>query len=94
MPVLAPVMSRTDTPGFYQGARVAAVRALLLALVALALTAPAAGAFELHAHRGGALTNGKPAALENALSTFKSAPARGADVAELWFALQALELTT
>src|SRR3954454_7964038 len=44
---------------------------------------PTAEAMDLHAHRGGGLTNGKPAALENALSTFKTAPKRGADVVEL-----------
>jgi glycerophosphoryl diester phosphodiesterase len=62
---------------------VASVRSVLLALVALALTAPAAGALDLHAHRGGGIANGKPVALENALSTFKSAPGRKADVVEL-----------
>jgi glycerophosphoryl diester phosphodiesterase len=45
--------------------------------------APAAQALDFHAHRGGGLTNGRPAALENALSTFKTAPKRGADVVEL-----------
>jgi glycerophosphoryl diester phosphodiesterase len=62
---------------------VADVRALVLALLALALAAPAADALDLHAHRGGGLTNGRPTGLENALSTFKSAPKRGADVVEL-----------
>lgn len=61
----------------------ACVRALVLALLALALSAPAAGALDLHAHRGGNLANGKPTQLENALSTFKTAPKRGADVVEL-----------
>src|SRR3954451_12688116 len=59
------------------------MRTLVLALVALALTAPAAGALDLHAHRGGGLTNGRPTGLENALSTFKTAEKRGADVVEL-----------
>ena len=59
------------------------MRALVLAVLALALTAPAAGALDLHAHRGGNLANGKPTELENSLSAFKSAPKRGADVVEL-----------
>src|SRR4051812_49872625 len=59
------------------------MRSLVIALLALALTAPAASALDLHAHRGGALTNGKPTGLENALSTFKTAKKRGADVVEL-----------
>jgi glycerophosphoryl diester phosphodiesterase len=62
---------------------VADVRALALAFLVLALTPPAAGALDLHAHRGGGIANGKPFALENALSTFKTAPKRGADVVEL-----------
>jgi glycerophosphoryl diester phosphodiesterase len=49
----------------------------------LAATAPGAAAFDVQAHRGGALSNGRPIALENALSTFKSARGRGADVVEL-----------
>src|SRR3954447_11292853 len=56
--------------------------AAILAAVFLVPANPAA-ALDLHAHRGGGLTNGRPAALENALSTFKSAPGRGADVIEL-----------
>src|SRR4051794_8603700 len=56
--------------------------AAFIAAVFLVPANPAA-ALDLHAHRGGGLTNGKPAALENALSTFKTAPKRGADVVEL-----------
>jgi glycerophosphoryl diester phosphodiesterase len=61
------------------------LRQLALATFIAAVSVPtaAAAAFDLHAHRGGGLTNGKPVALENALSTFKTAPKRGADVVEL-----------
>jgi glycerophosphoryl diester phosphodiesterase len=59
------------------------VRALLLAVLALALTAPVAAGFDLHAHRGGNLAHGRPTELENSLPAFKSAPKRGADVVEL-----------
>src|SRR3954471_4040654 len=60
-------------------------RQIVLAAFIAAVLCPAtdAAALDLHAHRGGGLTNGKPAALENALSTFKTAPKRGADVVEL-----------
>lgn len=60
-------------------------RRFFLAAFIAAVLSPAASAtgLDLHAHRGGALTNGKPANLENALSTFKTAPKRGADVVEL-----------
>jgi glycerophosphoryl diester phosphodiesterase len=57
--------------------------ALAAVIAAVLATAPSAAALDLHAHRGGGLTNGKPVALENALSTFKTAPKRGADVVEL-----------
>lgn len=56
---------------------------LCIAAAALAATAPAAAALDVHAHRGGGLRDGKPVALENSLSAFKSAPGRGADVVEL-----------
>jgi glycerophosphoryl diester phosphodiesterase len=45
--------------------------------------APPAQAFDIHAHRGGTLSHGKPVALENSLSAFKGARPRGADVVEL-----------
>jgi glycerophosphoryl diester phosphodiesterase len=61
----------------------ALVRPLCLAALALALTAPAAAALDIHAHRGGALADGKPVALENSLSAFKAARPHGADVVEL-----------
>jgi glycerophosphoryl diester phosphodiesterase len=51
-------------------------------LAALALAQPAA-AIDVHAHRGGGLKHGAPVALENSLSAFKSARARGASVVEL-----------
>jgi glycerophosphoryl diester phosphodiesterase len=53
------------------------------AIVATASAAPSAQAVDLHAHRGGGLTDGKPAAYENSLSAFKTAPGRGAAVVEL-----------
>src|SRR4051794_10728457 len=55
------------------------------AFIAAVLLSPlsTAEALQLHAHRGGGLTNGKPTGLENALSTFKTAKKRGADVVEL-----------
>lgn len=55
----------------------------LLCLAALALTAPAASALDVHAHRGGTVAAGQPVALENSLSAFKAARPRGADVVEL-----------
>ena len=51
-------------------------------VAALALAKPAA-AIDVHAHRGGGLKHGAPVALENSLSAFKSARARGASVVEL-----------
>ena len=74
--------------GFYQeplgwaGVRSLA-RQLLLAVAVLAACAPAASALDVHAHRGGGLARGKPVALENSLSAFKTAIGRGADVVEL-----------
>jgi glycerophosphoryl diester phosphodiesterase len=60
------------------------MRFVLASFIAALLLFPGtAGALDLHAHRGGGLTNGKPKNGENALSTFKTAPARGADVVEL-----------
>ena len=59
------------------------MRYLCIAVLALAFTAPSAAAIDIHAHRGGGLSLGKPFALENALSAFKSAGARDADVVEL-----------
>jgi glycerophosphoryl diester phosphodiesterase len=58
-------------------------RQLCIAVAALAATAPAAAALDVHAHRGGGLGDGKPVALENSLSAFKSAGGRAADVVEL-----------
>jgi glycerophosphoryl diester phosphodiesterase len=56
----------------------------LLVLVLLASAAPAAGAgFEVHAHRGGPLSDGAAVAPEDSLTAFKSARGRGADVIEL-----------
>src|SRR3954454_19270039 len=52
-------------------------------IAAAASAAPPVQAVELHAHRGGALANGMPAAYENSLSAFKTAPGRGARVVEL-----------
>jgi glycerophosphoryl diester phosphodiesterase len=59
------------------------VRQLCIAALALAVTAPAAAALDIHAHRGGTLEDGTPVALENSLSAFKKARSRGADVVEL-----------
>jgi glycerophosphoryl diester phosphodiesterase len=59
------------------------MRTFLVAIVVLAVGAPAASALDLHAHRGGGLSKGKPVALENALSAFKTAHSREADVVEL-----------
>jgi glycerophosphoryl diester phosphodiesterase len=59
------------------------VKSLVLALACLCLTAPAATALDIHAHRGGTLTRGKPVAFENSLSAFKAARPHGADVVEL-----------
>jgi glycerophosphoryl diester phosphodiesterase len=56
---------------------------LCLAFACLAVTAPAAAALDIHAHRGGTLAGGKPVALENSLSAFKAARSRGANVVEL-----------
>jgi glycerophosphoryl diester phosphodiesterase len=53
-----------------------------LVLAAFAVAEPAA-AIDVHAHRGGGLKEGAPVALENSLSAFKSARARGASVVEL-----------
>jgi glycerophosphoryl diester phosphodiesterase len=57
--------------------------ALALACLGLAVTPAAAQALDIHAHRGGTLSHGKPVARENALSAFKSAKGRHADVVEL-----------
>lgn len=57
--------------------------ALLLACLASAAAAPAADALDIHAHRGGTLSYGKPVRFENSLSAFRSAPFRRADVVEL-----------
>src|SRR3954468_4670840 len=58
--------------------------AMTAALVAAAAAAtPAAQAVELHAHRGGTLSNGTPVEYENSLSAFKTAPGRRAAVVEL-----------
>jgi glycerophosphoryl diester phosphodiesterase len=59
------------------------VKTLVLALACLCLTAPAASALDIHAHRGGTLSGGKPVTLENSLSAFKVARSHGADVVEL-----------
>ena len=53
------------------------------ATAAAASLAPAAQAVDLHAHRGGTLSNGTPIAYENSLSAYKAAPGRGARVVEL-----------
>jgi glycerophosphoryl diester phosphodiesterase len=60
-------------------------RTFLIAAAALASVAtPAAGAFEIHAHRGGTLGAGHAVGYENSLSLFKGAVAiSGADVVEL-----------
>jgi glycerophosphoryl diester phosphodiesterase len=59
------------------------VKTLVLALACLCLAAPAASALDIHAHRGGTLSGGKPVTLENSLSAFKVARSHGADVVEL-----------
>jgi glycerophosphoryl diester phosphodiesterase len=59
------------------------VRQLCIAIAALAATAPAAAALDIHAQRGGALDRGTPIGLENSLSAFRAAPASGAAVVEL-----------
>lgn len=59
------------------------MRHLCIAVLALALTAPSAAAIDIQAHRGGGLSKGKPIALENSLSAFKTARSRDADVVEL-----------
>jgi glycerophosphoryl diester phosphodiesterase len=52
--------------------------ALTVALAACALAlAPAAHAFEIHAHRGGTVSNGKPAYAEESLAAYKHAAANG-----------------
>jgi glycerophosphoryl diester phosphodiesterase len=57
--------------------------ALLLACLGLGALTPAAGALDIHAHRGGTLSFGKPARFENSMQAFKSARFRHADVVEL-----------
>jgi glycerophosphoryl diester phosphodiesterase len=59
------------------------VRQLCIAIAALAITAPVASAFDIHAHRGGTLEDGKPVAFENSLSAFKAARSHGGNVVEL-----------
>jgi glycerophosphoryl diester phosphodiesterase len=59
------------------------LRQMAIAALAIASSAPPALALDVHAHRGGALSDGKPVAFENSLSAFKAAPGRGADVVEL-----------
>jgi glycerophosphoryl diester phosphodiesterase len=61
----------------------ALLRNLAITAAAIAAAAPSAQAVELHAHRGGGLSDGKPVAYENSLSAFKTAPGRGAAVVEL-----------
>lgn len=56
---------------------------LPLCLVALAASAPAAGALDIHAHRGGTLDRGTPVAPENTAAAFRAARGSGADVLEL-----------
>jgi glycerophosphoryl diester phosphodiesterase len=52
--------------------------ALIAACAASALAvAPAAHAFEIHAHRGGTVTNGKPTYAEESLAAYKHAAANG-----------------
>jgi glycerophosphoryl diester phosphodiesterase len=51
--------------------------ALLVAAVSAALAAPPAGALEIHAHRGGTVSNGKPAYAEETLDAYKHAAANG-----------------
>jgi glycerophosphoryl diester phosphodiesterase len=58
-------------------------RHVCLGAALLAVFAAPASALDIHAHRGGGLTRGKPVALENSLSAFKTARKRGADVVEL-----------
>ena len=60
------------------------MKTLVIALAALAATAPAAhAALDIHAHRGGTLKNGQPVQPENALPAFRAAKAAGADVLEM-----------
>src|SRR6476659_8837529 len=51
--------------------------ALLVAAVCAALGAPAAQALEIHAHRGGTVTNGKPTYSEETLTAYEHAAANG-----------------
>jgi glycerophosphoryl diester phosphodiesterase len=53
-----------------------AVLTAAFAASALAL-APAAGAFEIHAHRGGTVSDGKPAFTEESLEAYRHAAANG-----------------
>src|SRR4051795_7337756 len=50
---------------------------LLAAAVSAALAAPAAAAPEIHAHRGGTVSNGKPTYSEETLQSYKHAAANG-----------------
>jgi glycerophosphoryl diester phosphodiesterase len=50
---------------------------LLVAAVSAALAAPAAAAPEIHAHRGGTVSNGKPTYSEETLQAYKHAAANG-----------------
>src|SRR4051794_12281716 len=50
---------------------------LLVAAVSAALAAPAAAAPEIHAHRGGTVSNGKPTYSEETLQAYKRAAANG-----------------
>src|SRR3954447_8538245 len=53
------------------------MRTLLIALIAALLTASPAGAFEIHAHRGGTVSNGKPTYSEESLDAYRHAAANG-----------------
>jgi glycerophosphoryl diester phosphodiesterase len=51
--------------------------AVLVAVASAALAPPTAQAFEIHAHRGGTVSSGKPAYAEESLAAYKHAAANG-----------------
>jgi glycerophosphoryl diester phosphodiesterase len=53
------------------------MRTVLIALGIVLSTAPAAQALEIHAHRGGTVSNGRPAYTEESLEAYRHAAANG-----------------
>jgi glycerophosphoryl diester phosphodiesterase len=53
------------------------MRTLFIALAAAVLLASPASAFEIHAHRGGTVSNGKPTYAEESLDAYRHAAANG-----------------